>query len=149
MDIDQIISDTKINPEHLKLEITESTLMENAEVAIYLMTELRSRNIQISIDDFGTGYSSLAYLKRLPLDQLKIDRSFVRDVLTDPNDAAIARTILQLAQSLDLDVVAEGVETEEQRAFLQEIGCHTLQGYFIAKPLTVEALEHWLMNRST
>jgi hypothetical protein len=105
------------NAHQLKLELTESLLLQDVEDGIAKMRALREQGVGFSLDDFGTGYSSLSYLKRLPLDQLKIDQSFVRDVLTDPNDAAIACTIVTLAQSLGLDVVAEGVETEGQREF--------------------------------
>ena len=129
------------NPYRLKLELTESLLLTDFEEAIQKMSELRSIGVSFSLDDFGTGYSSLAYLKRLPLDQLKIDQSFVRDVLTDPNDAAIARTILSLAKSLDLGVVAEGVETAGQRDFLLREGCKAFQGYFFGRPVPVEQLE--------
>jgi diguanylate cyclase (GGDEF)-like protein/PAS domain S-box-containing protein len=128
------------NPYRLKLELTESLLLADFEEAILKMTELRSIGVSFSLDDFGTGYSSLAYLKRLPLDQLKIDQSFVRDVLSDPNDAAIARTILSLAKSLDLGVVAEGVETAGQRDFLLAEGCRAFQGYFFGKPVPVGQL---------
>lgn len=118
----------------LKIELTESLLLHDVEVCIAKMQTLRSHGIGFSLDDFGTGYSSLSYLKRLPLDQLKIDQSFVRDVLTDPNDAAIACTIVTLAQSLGLDVVAEGVETEGQRQFLLSNGCLHFQGYLFGRP---------------
>jgi diguanylate cyclase (GGDEF)-like protein/PAS domain S-box-containing protein len=129
------------NPYRLKLELTESLLLSDFDEVIEKMSELRSIGVGFSLDDFGTGYSSLAYLKRLPLDQLKIDQSFVRDVLTDPNDAAIARTILNLAQSLDLGVVAEGVETAGQRDFLLRNGCKAFQGYFFGRPVPLEQLE--------
>nr|WP_315491604.1 EAL domain-containing protein [uncultured Rhodoferax sp.] len=128
------------NPYRLKLELTESMLLSDFDDVIVKMGELRSIGVNFALDDFGTGYSSLSYLKRLPLDQLKIDQSFVRDVLSDPNDAAIARTILSLAQSLDLSVVAEGVETAGQRDFLLKMGCRAFQGYFFGRPVAVEQL---------
>jgi len=129
------------NPYRLKLELTESMLLSDFEDVIVKMGELRSIGVNFALDDFGTGYSSLSYLKRLPLDQLKIDQSFVRDVLTDPNDAAIARTILSLARSLDLSVVAEGVETAGQRDFLLACGCRAFQGYFFGRPVPVDQLK--------
>ena len=131
---------TGANPYRLKLELTESMLLTDIDQVITKMGELRSIGVNFALDDFGTGYSSLSYLKRLPLDQLKIDQSFVRDVLTDPNDAVIARTILSLAQSLDLTVVAEGVETEGQRTFLLNSGCKAFQGYLFGRPVPVEQL---------
>ena len=129
------------NPARLKLELTESLLLDNVEDMIAKMSQLKALGVGFSLDDFGTGYSSLAYLKRLPLDQLKIDQSFVRDVLTDPNDAAIATTIIALARSLGLGVMAEGVETEAQRDFLADAGCNSYQGYFFSKPVPVDAFE--------
>jgi EAL domain-containing protein (putative c-di-GMP-specific phosphodiesterase class I) len=129
------------NPYRLKLELTESLLLTDFEDIVVKMTALRSIGVGFSLDDFGTGYSSLSYLKRLPLDQLKIDQSFVRDVLTDPNDAAIARTILALAHSLDLGVVAEGVETTGQRDFLLGSGCKSFQGYLFGKPVPADLLQ--------
>jgi diguanylate cyclase (GGDEF)-like protein/PAS domain S-box-containing protein len=129
------------NPYRLKLELTESLLLSDFDEVIAKMSELRSIGVSFSLDDFGTGYSSLSYLKLLPLDQLKIDQSFVRDVLTDANDAAIARTILNLARSLDLGVVAEGVETAGQRDFLLRHGCKAFQGYFFGRPVPIDTLE--------
>jgi EAL domain-containing protein (putative c-di-GMP-specific phosphodiesterase class I) len=137
----EIIDQTGADPKKLKLELTESLLVNNIEDVIEKMFALRAKGVSFSLDDFGTGYSSLSYLKRLPLDQLKIDQSFVRDVLIDPNDAAIARTIVALAQSLGLGVIAEGVETDTQRVFLASSGCHACQGYFFSCPLAVDAFE--------
>jgi diguanylate cyclase (GGDEF)-like protein/PAS domain S-box-containing protein len=135
-----LLRESGANPYRLKLELTESMLLSDFDDVIVKMGELRSIGVNFALDDFGTGYSSLSYLKRLPLDQLKIDQSFVRDVLTDPNDAAIARTILSLAHSLDLSVVAEGVETAGQRDFLLKIGCKAFQGYFFGRPVAVQDL---------
>lgn len=139
--VDQVLSvveSTGASAKKLKLELTESLLLEDAEDIIAKMNTLKAKGIGFALDDFGTGYSSLSYLKRLPLDQLKIDRSFVRDVLTDPNDAAIAKTIVALAQSLGLGVIAEGVETEAQREFLASNGCTTYQGYLFGRPMPIE-----------
>ncbi len=128
------LRDSGCDPRQLKLELTESLLLHDVEDSILKMQALRTQGVGFSLDDFGTGYSSLSYLKRLPLDQLKIDQSFVRDVLTDPNDATIACTIITLARSLGLDVVAEGVETEGQRDFLLRNGCQRFQGYLFGRP---------------
>jgi diguanylate cyclase (GGDEF)-like protein/PAS domain S-box-containing protein len=135
---------TGADPKKLKLELTESVLAANLEDIVSKMTALRERGVSFSLDDFGTGYSSLSYLKRLPLDQLKIDQSFVRDVLIDPNDAAIAKTVVALAQSLGLAVIAEGVETEAQRDFLAQHGCHAYQGYLFSRPLPLNEFEQFL-----
>ncbi len=131
----------RINPARLKLELTESLLVENVGEIIEKMFALKAKGVGFSLDDFGTGYSSLTYLKRLPLDQLKIDQSFVREVLIDPNDAAIARTIVALAHSLGLGVIAEGVETDAQREFLAVNGCHAYQGYLFGRPLPAKEFE--------
>jgi len=135
-----VLQETGADPRRLKLELTESLLLHDVEDSILKMQALRTLGVGFSLDDFGTGYSSLSYLKRLPLDQLKIDQSFVRDVLTDPNDATIACTIIALARSLGLDVVAEGVEAEGQRAFLLQNGCRKFQGYLFGRPGPVETL---------
>ena len=136
-----VLATTGANPQRLKLELTESLLVSNVEDVIEKMVALKAKGVGFSLDDFGTGFSSLSYLKRLPLDQLKIDKSFVRDVLTDPNDAAIAKTIIALAQSLALGVIAEGVETSAQRDFLAQAGCLAYQGYFFSRPVPLEDFE--------
>jgi EAL domain-containing protein (putative c-di-GMP-specific phosphodiesterase class I) len=125
-------------PGRLKLELTETSLLDNVEDTIGKMNMLRTRGLSFALDDFGTGYSSLAYLKRLPLDMLKIDRSFVLDLLTNPNDAIIARTIIALGRNLGLRVIAEGVETEAQRDFLFQHGCAAYQGYLCTRPLPAD-----------
>ena len=132
------------SPSRLKLEITESMFASDLENIIHKMNRLKSHDVGFSLDDFGTGYSSLSYLKGLPLDQLKIDQSFVRDVLVDPNDAAIVRTIIALGQSLGLTVIAEGVELQGQQDFLAEHGCDSCQGYLISRPLPIEMFEMFL-----
>ena len=134
-------------PAHLlKLELTESLLVEDMDVTISTMAALRKLGVCFSLDDFGTGYSSLSYLKRMPLDQLKIDQSFVRDLLSDPNDAAIVDTIIALSRCLGLDVIAEGVETEEQHAMLLKAGCNSFQGYLFSKPMPAGSLERLLLQ---
>ena len=125
----------------LKLELTESLLVHDLEATIAKMVALRQHGIGFSLDDFGTGYSSLSYLKRLPLDQLKIDQSFVHDCLSDANDAAIARMVIALGGSLGLEVLAEGVETQAQRDFLAAEGCSHYQGYWFSRPLPLADFE--------
>ena len=132
---------TGANPNRLKLELTESLLVTNVESVISKMLALKSHGISFSIDDFGTGYSSLSYLKRLPLDQLKIDQGFVKNILTDQNDAAIARMVIALAESLSLAVIAEGVETKAHLEFLASIGCHSYQGYLFSRPIALKDFE--------
>ncbi|ACB35553.1 diguanylate cyclase/phosphodiesterase with PAS/PAC sensor(s) [Leptothrix cholodnii SP-6] len=136
-----ILERTGADPHLLKLELTESLLVEDVEDIVAKMSALKSRGVGFSLDDFGTGYSSLAHLKRLPLDQLKIDQSFVRDILTDPNDLAIGRMVVALADSLGLTVIAEGVELAAQRELLAQIGCDAYQGYLFSRPLPREPFE--------
>ena len=133
--IARLIEETEIDPRQLELELTETLLMRDAEQAIRVLRTLKSYGVRISVDDFGTGYSSLAYLKRFPLDALKIDRAFVHDVNNDPDDAAITIAIINLAHSLKLKVIAEGVETQAQLDFLREHGCDEIQGYLFARPV--------------
>jgi diguanylate cyclase (GGDEF)-like protein/PAS domain S-box-containing protein len=144
--VSDLIQYTGANPRRLKLELTESMLVKDVEDTIAKMVALKAQGIGFSLDDFGTGYSSLSYLKRLPLDQLKIDQSFVRDLMTDPNDASIARTVIALGHSLGLNVIAEGVETAEQRAFLAAQGCDAYQGYLFGKPMPIDNFNQFLSS---
>lgn len=130
----------ELDPHCLTLEITESTAMRDADASLHILQQLDAMGVRISIDDFGTGYSSLLYLKRLPASELKIDRGFVRDLAHDTEDAAIVSAIVALGQTLNLRIVAEGVETAEQQAFLTRLGCHSLQGYLLGRPMTAESL---------
>ncbi|MDZ7735031.1 MAG: EAL domain-containing protein [Gammaproteobacteria bacterium] len=134
-DVLEVLQQTGARPDRLKLELTESFIIADIEDAIEKMAALKKQGIALSLDDFGTGYSSLSYLKRLPIDELKIDKSFVNNILIDDNDAAIARTIIALGKTLGLSVVAEGVETEEQLQFLFAEGCDLYQGSVFIKRL--------------
>lgn len=135
---------TGANPGKLKLELTESMFVDDLEDVVAKMTELKSHGLRFSLDDFGMGYSSLAYLRRLPLDQLKIDQEFVRDILVDPSSSAIAQSIISLSKAMSLSVIAEGVETEEQRDFLGRMGCYSFQGYLFSGPVPLEDFESLL-----
>ncbi|HYR77093.1 MAG TPA: EAL domain-containing protein [Pyrinomonadaceae bacterium] len=132
----QVLGDTRLDPTCLELELTETSIMENGESAVRLLNEIRNLGVKIAIDDFGTGYSSLGYLKRLPIDTLKLDQSFVNGATTDPDDAALVMAIVTLAHNLRLKVVAEGIETAEQLAFLRLLRCDEGQGYLFSKPVT-------------
>jgi diguanylate cyclase (GGDEF)-like protein len=140
-DVLAVLDATAANPRRLQLELTESLLLDNMKDIIAKMNTLKSKGVGFSLDDFGTGYSSLSYLKRLPLDELKIDQSFVRDILTDPNDAAIAKMVVALAESMGLAVIAEGVETQAQRDALDDLGCQAFQGYLFSRPVPIEEFE--------
>ena len=142
--VQRTILESGIKPSHLKLELTESIVLINAEESINKMREIKLMGVTFSMDDFGTGYSSLQYLKRLPLDQIKIDQSFVRDITTDPNDAAIVQTVIAMTEAMGLNVIAEGVETEQQLEFLDLRGCHAFQGYLFSKPVPLQEFEAWL-----
>jgi EAL domain-containing protein (putative c-di-GMP-specific phosphodiesterase class I) len=137
----QALEQSGADPHRLKLELTESVLVSDVAKTIDKMLVLKARGVGFSLDDFGTGYSSLAFLKLLPLDQLKIDQSFVRDILVDSNDAAIAKMVIALGASLNLMVIAEGVETQEQRAYLAQNGCFAYQGYLFGRPMPADAFE--------
>ena len=144
--VQRILQQSAVQPWQLKLELTESTVLENVDDAIAKMQRLKLLGVHFSMDDFGTGYSSLQYLKRLPLNQIKIDKSFVLDITSDPNDAVIVQTIIAMTKALGLEVIAEGVETELQRDFLKQNGCHTFQGYLFSRPVPAEDFERWLIQ---
>ena len=143
LDVDQLIKtvadalrQTGLAPEHLELELTETAIMSDAVEAIGILTDLKTLGVRLSLDDFGTGYSSLNYLRRFPLDSIKIDRSFIQGVDESMNDRAIVKTIIALASNLNMNVIAEGVENRNHAEFLTLNGCHEMQGYFFARPLT-------------
>jgi diguanylate cyclase (GGDEF)-like protein/PAS domain S-box-containing protein len=137
----EILEENRCDPKYIELEITESQLMKNPEQTINILNDIKKMGIKISVDDFGTGYSSLAYLKKLPIDKLKIDKAFIDELPHDEEDVAISKTIISLAHSLKLDIIAEGVENKEQKDFLVENGCDTIQGYFYYKPLQSDKIE--------
>ena len=143
-DLENLLRESGADPARLKIELTESLVIDNVADSISRMLALQALGISFSMDDFGTGFSSLSYLKRLPLDQLKIDRSFVRDLAHDPNDAAIVQTIITMGRTLGLHVIAEGVESEAQLAFLAGHGCHAYQGYLFSRPLALPEFEELL-----
>src|SRR5208337_4824638 len=140
--------ETGLDPATLELELTESILMDNAESAVNMLKELKALGVNLAIDDFGTGFSSLAYLKHFPIDRLKIDQLFIRNITTDANDASISEAIIALAHSLRMDVIAEGVETKEQKEFLAARDCFEMQGYYFCRPVPAEKIGHMLENRA-
>lgn len=146
--IAQVLQQSGLEPRYLELEITESTAMRDIEATVHTLNELKQMGILISIDDFGTGYSSLSYLKRFPIDKLKIDQSFVRDINTDVDDAAIVQTIIGMGHSLRLTVIAEGVETMDQLTFLKYKGCDEVQGYYFSKPLPAEGFAKYVSKHT-
>ena len=143
-DVAEILAATGLEAHRLELELTESMVMKDPKITVTSLHELKEMGVTISVDDFGTGYSSLAYLKRYPLDTLKVDRSFVRDIATDPDDAAITTAIIAMAKSLGLRVVGEGVETIQQLEFLMDNCCDIAQGYLLGKPAPAETAEAML-----
>ena len=144
----EILARTRLDPKHLELEITEGLAMKDVDAVVAKLKELKSLGLQMAIDDFGTGYSSLSYLRRFPIDRLKIDQSFTREVNSSADGAAIARAVIQLGHALDLKVIAEGVETQEQLGFLRDNGCDEIQGYFFSRPLDPKALREFLAARA-
>jgi EAL domain-containing protein (putative c-di-GMP-specific phosphodiesterase class I) len=140
------LQEFQLPPRCLKLEITESVFSDNLDAAVGLLTQLRELGVQLSIDDFGTGYSSLSYLQRFPIDTLKIDRSFVTQMMENEENLAIVRTIVALAQNLGMDVVAEGVETEDQLRLLRKLECENGQGYLFSTPLDTQQLDQFIAN---
>jgi diguanylate cyclase (GGDEF)-like protein len=147
--VTQALRDANLSPQYLELEITESTIMQDPEEAITTLHRLKNMGVRISVDDFGAGYSSLNYLKRVPLDALKIDRSFVMNLATSSSDEAIIKAIIALAHSLKLKVIAEGVETEEQLSLLRELGCDEIQGFLFSRPLPVEEVHGLFLKKTT
>jgi diguanylate cyclase (GGDEF)-like protein len=145
--IERILDETGLPPQCLELEITESMMMGNTEKVLRILSELKDMNVQLAVDDFGTGYSSLGYLRRFPIDRLKIDRSFIDDVPSSQHDATITRAIISLAHNLGLSVIAEGVETPAQLAFLAANGCDEIQGYLLSKPLDGAALMDFIQSK--
>ena len=136
--VERVLRETPVSPRCLDVEITESAMMQNKNVTVSVLRRLKGIGITVSLDDFGTGYSSLSYLKGFPIDTVKIDRSFIRDLTTDPDDAAITAAIISMAKTLNLRVTAEGVETEEQLAFLRAHGCDEMQGYLFSPPVPAD-----------
>jgi EAL domain-containing protein (putative c-di-GMP-specific phosphodiesterase class I) len=134
----RVLSETELSPEYLELELTESLLLSNVDVVFATLQDLKEVGLQLAIDDFGTGYSSLSYLKQFPVGKLKIDRSFIRDIAFDIDDAAITTAIISMARSLHLKVIAEGVESEAQMSFLREHRCDEIQGYYFSKPISAD-----------
>jgi len=146
--LESVVTSAGMEFEHLELEITESVIMQNPDFAIQILNEVQCRGIHISVDDFGTGYSSLAHLKRFSVNTLKIDKSFVRDVESSQTDAAITTAIIAMGNSLNLRVIAEGVETEGQYSFLQDAMCDEVQGYLVSKPLPAEKVAEFMKARA-
>jgi EAL domain-containing protein (putative c-di-GMP-specific phosphodiesterase class I) len=143
-----LLSQAGLDPQLLEIELTESMLMQDVDAAIQILTELRELGVRVALDDFGTGYSSLSYLKRFPIDALKIDQSFVREITSDKSSAAIAEAIIVMAHRLQLDAIAEGVETEAQLTILRDGGCDEVQGFLLCKPLPPGELTEFLRARA-
>jgi EAL domain-containing protein (putative c-di-GMP-specific phosphodiesterase class I) len=145
--VSQVLAENSLPADALELEITESSLMQDTLKAAETLQQFRAMGIRIALDDFGTGYSSLSYLKRFPVDTLKIDYSFVKNIFIDAGDAAIVEAIIAMALSLKLQIIAEGVETDEQRDFVRDRGCQEVQGYVAGMPLPASGIEYYLQPR--
>ena len=146
-DVERVLSETGLDPKCLKLEVTESSIMQDAETALITLRRLKLMGVGLEIDDFGTGYSSLSYLQRLPFDTVKVDRSFVKELGVSAESSEIVRTIVELARSLEMDVVAEGVETEDQFQKLAALGCGYVQGYYFARPASARVTQTLMQER--
>jgi EAL domain-containing protein (putative c-di-GMP-specific phosphodiesterase class I) len=144
--VENILKETGLNPSYLELEVTETMAMKNMELIVSNLRKLKEMGIHIALDDFGTGYSSLKYLRNIPVDTLKIDRSFINDIHVNPSYSAIIDAIIDIATKLKLGIIAEGVETEEQSNFLIEKRCYEMQGFLFSKPVTVEDFEKMLLQ---
>jgi EAL domain-containing protein (putative c-di-GMP-specific phosphodiesterase class I) len=144
-----LMKETGCKPQWIALEVTESQIMSRPEVAIKILNQISATGVELAVDDFGTGYSSLAYLKKLPIDKLKIDQSFVKDLPDDEDDKTIAKAVIALATSLNLKIIAEGVESKEQKDFLIKNGCENIQGYYYSKPIPADKFEVFLVNGSS
>jgi EAL domain-containing protein (putative c-di-GMP-specific phosphodiesterase class I) len=153
--VEQVLAETKLDPHWLELEVTEGIMLQDVDHVITTLRRLSALGVHLSIDDFGTGYSSLSYIKKLPINTLKIDRSFVSDITVNPDDEAIATAVITMAASLRLNVIAEGVEQEEQARLLDSLHCCEMQGYFFSEPLSAEEFPpvlgkvHWKSPRSS
>jgi EAL domain-containing protein (putative c-di-GMP-specific phosphodiesterase class I) len=145
--ISEVLKDAHVEPRHLKLEITESAVMENAETAVQLFRRLKALGVQLSIDDFGTGYSSLGYLHRFPVDTLKIDRSFIGRIGEADENIEIVRTIVSLAENMGMEVVAEGIETLAQLSQLRKLNCEYGQGYLFSRPVEAASIDSWISKK--
>ncbi|WP_279384450.1 EAL domain-containing protein [Geotalea toluenoxydans] len=144
--VEQVLAEEDMDPRWLEMEVTENVMLQNVDKTIDTLNRLNKLGIHISIDDFGTGYSSLSYIKKLPIQTLKIDQSFVSDIDTNKDDAAIATAVINMARSLRLNVIAEGVETVEQLKMLSDLDCQEMQGYLFSKPVSAEEVTHLLKS---
>lgn len=144
--IDAQLKKNSCEAHHLKVEITETLLLQENSLVLELLISLSNMGVKVALDDFGTGYSSLSYLKKFPIDIIKIDQSFIRDIALDSEDAVLVKTIIAMSKGLKMDIVAEGVETIEQKNFLEIEGCHLIQGYYYSKPINADEVENFILD---